>query len=112
MASTVCELLWVSFLLRDLDIPVSLPIPFWCDNKAVLHISANPIFHERTKHLNIDWHLVRDQFKLDFISPSHIRSSDQLADLFTKALHSPAFPHLLSKMGLSSSPPSEGGGGL
>ncbi|KAL0358031.1 UNVERIFIED_CONTAM: Retrovirus-related Pol polyprotein from transposon TNT 1-94 [Sesamum calycinum] len=102
MASTVCELLWLSYLLLDFCIPVQQPIPFWCDNKAALHITANPIFHERTKHLDIDCHLVRDQFKLGFISPSHISGSDQPADLFTKALPAPIFSHLLSKLGLGS----------
>ncbi|KAL2242036.1 uncharacterized protein LOC110011717 [Sesamum indicum] len=97
MESIVYELLWIS---------VSLPIPFWCDNKAALYITANPIFHERTKHLDIDCHLVGDQFKLGFISPSHIRNSDQLAVLFTKALPSPVFARFLSKMCLSSTPPS------
>ncbi|KAK4400316.1 Retrovirus-related Pol polyprotein from transposon RE1 [Sesamum angolense] len=106
MASTVCELLWLSYLLRDFCIPVQQPIPFWCDDKAALHIPANPVFHERTKHLDIDCHLVCDQFKLGFISPSHISGSDQLADLFTKALPSPVFSRLLSKLGLGSQAPS------
>ncbi|KAL0368159.1 UNVERIFIED_CONTAM: Retrovirus-related Pol polyprotein from transposon RE2 [Sesamum calycinum] len=44
MAATVCELQWISFLLRDLCVPVATPIPFWCDNQAVLHITANPVF--------------------------------------------------------------------
>ncbi|KAK4401408.1 Retrovirus-related Pol polyprotein from transposon RE2 [Sesamum angolense] len=68
MASTVCELLWITYLLRDFGVSVSLPIHFWCDNQAALHITANPVFHERTKHLDIDCHLVRDQFKLGFIA--------------------------------------------
>ncbi|KAL0319697.1 UNVERIFIED_CONTAM: Retrovirus-related Pol polyprotein from transposon RE1 [Sesamum radiatum] len=106
MASTVCELLWISFVLRDLGVPVSLPIPFWCDNRAALHITANPVFHERTKHLDIDCHLVRNQFKLGFIAPSHIPGSDQVADLFTKSLPTADFVRFLSKMGLSSSAPS------
>ncbi|KAL0296149.1 UNVERIFIED_CONTAM: Retrovirus-related Pol polyprotein from transposon RE2 [Sesamum radiatum] len=106
MASTVCELLWLSYLLRDFCISVQQPIPFWCDNKAALHITANPDFHERTKHLDIDCHLVRDQFKLGFISPSHISGSGQPADLFTKALPAPVFSRLLSKLGLGSQAPS------
>ncbi|KAK4387418.1 Retrovirus-related Pol polyprotein from transposon RE2 [Sesamum angolense] len=62
MGSTVCELLWISYILRELQVDLQLPIPLWCDNKAALHITANPVFHERTKHLDIDCHLVRDQF--------------------------------------------------
>ncbi|KAL0416583.1 UNVERIFIED_CONTAM: Retrovirus-related Pol polyprotein from transposon RE1 [Sesamum latifolium] len=100
IASTVSGLLWISYLLRDFQLPVQRPIPFWCDNKATLHITANPVFHERTKHLDIDCHLVRDQFKAGFISPSHISDLHQPADLFTKAMPLPLFTRLMSKLGL------------
>ncbi|KAL2235924.1 UNVERIFIED_CONTAM: hypothetical protein Sindi_1324600 [Sesamum indicum] len=106
MASTVYEFLWISYVLRYLHVSVPLPISFWCDNNAALHITANPVFHECTKHLEIDCHIVRDTFKLDFISPSHIRGSDQVADLFTKSLHANDFSRLLCKLGPSSSTPS------
>ncbi|XP_057986074.1 uncharacterized mitochondrial protein AtMg00810-like [Hevea brasiliensis] len=56
MAATVCELLWITYVLRDLQVSVMLPIPLYCDNKAALHIASNPVFHERTKHLEIDCH--------------------------------------------------------
>ncbi|KAK4394325.1 hypothetical protein Sango_1903300 [Sesamum angolense] len=105
MASTVCELMWISYLLHDFLVPVQRPIPFWCDNKVALHITANPVFHERTKHLNIDCHLVRDQFKCGFITPSFIRGPDQPADFFTKALPVSVIARLLSKLGLCSQSP-------
>ncbi|KAL0423307.1 UNVERIFIED_CONTAM: Retrovirus-related Pol polyprotein from transposon RE1 [Sesamum radiatum] len=100
MGSTVCELLWISYLLHEFQIDLQLPIPFWCDNKTALHITANPVFHERTKHLDINCHLVRDQFKLGFISPAHVPGSQQLADLFTKAVSVNDFAHPIGKLGL------------
>ncbi|KAL0387500.1 UNVERIFIED_CONTAM: hypothetical protein Sradi_2631800 [Sesamum radiatum] len=109
MASTVSELLWITYLLRDFGVSVSLPILFWWIIRPV-HITTNPIFHERTKHLDIDFHLVRDQFKLGFIAPSHILSSAQLADLFTKSLPVGDFIRFLSKMGFSSPRPILRGG--
>ncbi|KAL0404176.1 UNVERIFIED_CONTAM: hypothetical protein Sradi_2058400 [Sesamum radiatum] len=108
MGSTVTDL-WISYLLSDFLMPVQQPISFWCDNRVALHITANPIFHEHTKHLDIDCYLVRDQSKKGFILPSHIRGLDQPADLFTKASPIPAFTRLLSKLGLSSQAPFCGG---
>ncbi|KAL0322924.1 UNVERIFIED_CONTAM: Retrovirus-related Pol polyprotein from transposon RE1 [Sesamum angustifolium] len=106
MASTVCELLWIRYLLHEFRISPLLPIPFWCDNKAAIHIAENPVFHERTKHLDIDCHLVREQFKQGFIAPQHISSNNQIADIFTKSLSAPAFTSLLAKLGLHSAAPS------
>ncbi|KAL2232768.1 UNVERIFIED_CONTAM: Retrovirus-related Pol polyprotein from transposon RE1 [Sesamum indicum] len=104
LGTTACELRWISYLLQDLCVPVSTPIPLDCDNQAALHIVANPVFHERTKHLEIDCHLVRDHFKAGFILPSHVSSRCQLAYLFTKLLPASVFSNMLSKMGLSSFP--------
>ncbi|KAK4409255.1 Retrovirus-related Pol polyprotein from transposon RE1 [Sesamum angolense] len=101
LGTTVCELQWISYLLSDFHISVPRPIPVYCDNQAAIHIVANPVFHERTKHLEIDCHLVRDKFKAGFILPSHISGKSQLADLFTKLLPSPTFTSFLSKLAWS-----------
>ncbi|KAL0285838.1 UNVERIFIED_CONTAM: hypothetical protein Sradi_7162800 [Sesamum radiatum] len=79
MGVTVCELQWISYLLCDFALTVHTPIPLFCDNKAALHIMANPVFHERTKHLEIDYHIVHNLYKLGFIAPSFVlaRSSWQ-----------------------------------
>ncbi|KAK4407763.1 Retrovirus-related Pol polyprotein from transposon RE2 [Sesamum angolense] len=74
MASTVCELQYVSYILTDFRVIVATPIPFWCDNQAALGITANPVFHERTKHLDIDCHVVRDKSRL----PLYLASSSLL----------------------------------
>ncbi|KAL0462180.1 UNVERIFIED_CONTAM: Retrovirus-related Pol polyprotein from transposon RE1 [Sesamum latifolium] len=100
MGATVCELQWVTYLLHDFGIPVITPIPLFCDNQAAIHITANPVCHERTKHLDIDCHIVRDQYKLGFINPTFVRSKEQIADVFTNSLPRPLFLHLLSKLSL------------
>ena len=100
LASTVCELLWVSYILRDMDIKMKIPVTLWCDNKAAIHITENPIFHERTKHLDIDCHLVRDQFKLGFVKPKHVSTKEQIEDIFTKSLCYPQYQKLVSKLNL------------
>ncbi|KAL0395251.1 UNVERIFIED_CONTAM: hypothetical protein Slati_4491300 [Sesamum latifolium] len=109
MGSTVCELLWISYLFSDFLVLVQQPIPFWCDNRAALDITANPVFHERTKHRDIDCHLVRINIRGASFFPLISAPLNQPVDLFTKALSVSAFTRLLSKLGLSSQAPSCGG---
>ncbi|KAL0350128.1 UNVERIFIED_CONTAM: hypothetical protein Sradi_4162000 [Sesamum radiatum] len=105
MGTTVCELLWNSYLLKDFGIPIDSAIPFHHDNKSAIHITENPVFHECTKHLDIDCHLVRDHFKCGFIHPHHTLSAQQVANLFTKALPVATFGCRLSKLGMVSHAP-------
>ncbi|KAL2246099.1 UNVERIFIED_CONTAM: Retrovirus-related Pol polyprotein from transposon RE1 [Sesamum indicum] len=104
LASTVCELVWITSLLREFEIEVGLPIPLFCDNKAAIHITANPVFHETTKHLDIDCHIVREKFKQGLVLPTHVKATDQVADIFTKSLPAPAFQVMKSKLKLMSLP--------
>lgn len=100
MAATVSELIWLRSLLRSLGVVVSRSIPLHCDNKAALHIAANPVFHERTKHIEIDCHFIRDHIQSQLIAPVHLPTHLQLADIFTKALGRDRFRFLLCKLGI------------
>lgn len=98
MSVTTRELLWLSYLFKDFHTELQLPISLKCDNQAAVHITKNPVFHERTKHLEIDCHLVREHYRRGFLVPVSISTVIQLADFFTKALPGPRFRMLLSKM--------------
>ncbi|XP_068328083.1 uncharacterized mitochondrial protein AtMg00810-like [Pyrus communis] len=99
MASTACELIWLKGLLSDLGFSINTPMSLFCDNQAAMHIASNPVFHERTKHIEVDCHYVREQVQSKVIQTTFTRSQDQLADIFTKSLASPQFQSLLSKLG-------------
>jgi hypothetical protein len=111
LASAACELQWLLYLLRDLHVTCRKPPVLFCDNQSALHIAANPVFHERTKHLDIDCHIVREKLQAGVLKLLPVNSKDQLADFFTKPLLPQPFGILLSKLGLLDlyQPPSCGG---
>jgi hypothetical protein len=84
MTSTISELVWIKQLLADLNISIHSPIRMYCDNQAARHIATNPVFHERTKYIEVDCHFVREKNKNREIEAPFVRSNDQLADIFTK----------------------------
>ena len=63
MASTASELTWVRQVLADLNITNHEPIKMFCDNQAARHIASNPVFHERTKHIGVDCHFIREKIQ-------------------------------------------------
>lgn len=98
MAATTSEILWLNQLLKDFSIPISSPNLLFCDNQAAVHIATNPAFHERTKHIEIDCHFIRDHVNIGTIKLMSVRTHHQLADIFTKPLPTSRFFSLLSKM--------------
>ncbi|RDX77484.1 AP-4 complex subunit epsilon, partial [Mucuna pruriens] len=89
MALETCELIWVKQLIQELKFADVQPMKLYGDNQAALHIASNPIFHKRTKHIEIDYHFVREKLLAKEISTEFVNSSNQLADIFTKSLRGP-----------------------
>ncbi|XP_061374795.1 uncharacterized mitochondrial protein AtMg00810-like [Gastrolobium bilobum] len=100
MANVTCELVWLRAILSDFGFIHQGPALIFCDNEAALHIAENSLFHERTKHIEIDCHLVREKILKGDVKALHVSSQSQLVDLLTKALHPNQFMTLLSKMGI------------
>ena len=99
MAMATCELIWLKQLLKELQIEEARPMTLICDNQVTLHIASNPVFHERTKHIEIDCHFVREKIESGDIVTSFVNSNDQLTDVFTKSLRSPRTNYICNKLG-------------
>ncbi|GJW21740.1 putative RNA-directed DNA polymerase [Tanacetum coccineum] len=100
MAGTVSEILWVRWLLRELDIHMEQPTPLFCDNQAAQHIANNPVFHERTKHVKMDCYFVHERVESKEVEPLSVKSTMQIADLLTKGLGTDQLRFLLDKLGV------------
>ncbi|XP_022899321.1 uncharacterized protein LOC111412620 [Olea europaea var. sylvestris] len=98
LASTASELTWLTQLLGDFQTSTKDPTVIFCDNQVAVHMASNPIFHERTKHIEIDCHFIRDKVADGSVKLLPVRSNHQLADIFAKALPAPLLFSLLSKM--------------
>ncbi|KAL0641684.1 hypothetical protein Bca4012_102622 [Brassica carinata] len=94
------ELVWIKGILKHLEIAQDTPMTMHCDNQAAIHIASNSVFHERTKHIEVDCHKVRQMIVLGVILPCYTRSEDQLADVFTKAARQKTMESIHIRLGL------------
>lgn len=86
MANVTSEVIWVQSLLKELGIQAPLMARLWYDNIGATYLSANPMFHARTKHIEIDYHFVRERVAQGLLDVRIISTNDQVADGFTKGL--------------------------
>lgn len=101
MADTCCEITWLLHIFQTFGLFKLTPVKLFCDSKSALYIASNSVYHERTKHIELDCHLVREKLQLGIITTGHVASTQQPADLFTKALSSATLQSLLFKLGIA-----------
>lgn len=94
LANGTAEATWIQSLLKDLGVHQPRPPVLWCDNLGATYLTANPIFHARTKHIEVDFHFVREKVAMGALDVRFISSEDQLADGFTK----PMTKHMLHNL--------------
>jgi hypothetical protein len=99
------ELLWLRRLLQSVRSPQLSPTTLYCDNQSAVRLVKNPVFHQKTKHIDIKYHKIRDAEADGHISITYVSTDDQLADILTKALPRDRFERLRNLIGLHDDTP-------
>ncbi|CAL5324316.1 unnamed protein product [Camellia sinensis] len=94
------ESTWLIRLMNDLHQLVDYAIPLYCDNQSAVRLAENPVFHARTKHVEVHYHFIREKVLEEEIEMRQIKSEDQVADLFTKGLSGSKFESFCHQLGM------------
>ena len=100
IAQGLCELLWLKIILDDLRIKWNDPMKLYCDNKLAINIAHNSIQHDRTKHIEVNRHFIKEKLEEGVVCMSYVPSEHQLADILTKRLNGSMFHDLVFKLGM------------
>ncbi|KAL8248737.1 hypothetical protein R6Q59_005605 [Mikania micrantha] len=104
VANTVAEISWIRNLLVELHVPVRHATIVYCDNLSAVYLADNPVQHQRTKHIELDIHFVREKVRLGTVKVLHVPADYQYADIFTKGLPKHLFQRFRSSLCLHSFP--------
>jgi Reverse transcriptase (RNA-dependent DNA polymerase) len=102
VAASLCvnHAIWLRNLLYDLKLPQLEATEIRVDNKSAIELAKNPVHHERSKHIDVRYHSIREHIKEKEVQVTHVPSNDQVADIFTKALPRPLFENCRRKLGM------------
>lgn len=104
MANAAAEIVWITHLLQELHaLPSSRPT-LLCDNKSALFMSQNPVSHKRAKHIDLDYHFVRELVMSGKLHTKFVPTKLQIADIFTKSLPRPQFEFFRDLLRVQSPP--------
>jgi ribonuclease HI len=102
IANGVAEATWLRQLLHELQALPSRCTLVYCDNISAVYLSTNPIQHQRTKHVKIDLHFVREKVAIGQVHVLHVPTTSQFADIFMKGLPSSVFNEFQSSLNIYS----------
>ncbi|KAK2396270.1 putative mitochondrial protein [Trifolium repens] len=106
MSAACSEIIWLRGLLSELGYSQTQPTPLHADNTSAIQIAANPVYHERTKHIEVDCHSIREAYDRKIITLPHVSTSVQIADILTKSMTRQRHNFLISKLMLVDLPAS------
>ncbi|KAL9379742.1 hypothetical protein Peur_028224 [Populus x canadensis] len=106
MSAACSEIVWLRGLISELGFPPTDPTPLYGDNTSAIQITANLVYHECTKHIEVDCHYIREAFTRGVITLPHLTTDLQIADVFTKALTCQRHKFISSKLMLLDLPTS------
>ncbi|CAL8999019.1 unnamed protein product [Prunus brigantina] len=98
LSHSCAETTWLSYLLHELGVSIQFHVHLYCDNLSATYMAANPVFHARSRHIELDYHFVREKVAVGSHRVYFVPSIDQPADVLTKALHKPRHTFLCSKL--------------
>ena len=100
MALATNKLIWLKQIIHELKLLKTKPLELLCDNQAVLHIASNLVFHERTKHSELNCHFNREKITSKETNTVFVNSNEELADVFVKSLQGLRIDYLCNKLGV------------
>ena len=101
LTEAIKEAIWIAQLFEQLNIPLSLPIPVYEDNNSCILLAEHPVFHQRTKHIDIRYHFIREHIILNKVKLCQIDTNYQIADMLTKGLNKVKFTNLRGLAGMT-----------
>jgi hypothetical protein len=109
VANVVSESCWIQNLILELHCPIPKATLVYCDNVSAVYLSGNPVQHQRTKHIEMDIHFVREKVARGQVRVLHVPSRYQIADIFTKGLPLQLFDDFRNSLNIRSPPVSTTG---
>ena len=100
-AAAACQGVWLSRLIADMLGVKETPVKLLMDNMSAIALSKNPVYHERSKHIDTRYHFLRQCIEEGKVEVDHVGTAEQLADIFTKALGRVKFIELRGALGVS-----------